>query len=356
MLDSGDLFEPDLIAVGHESITAEFSSISASFVAPSGFLDDVGCLVLSSTRVGSFCTIGRFATVQAGGRVPQGHSIRPYGTLSQYAALITGDMADKYPHFYAETHLRVDGAIFAALLLYMALLPAGTASLILFKITTYLAGLRGPSLPGAVLTVVMHGSACELLLSALCGIASATIFAPIASIVLSYVVFIYKRYVMGPLAPGMNLLSSDGLLFKYCLFRRMLEYPFFNAAAIAAKLGANVTSTSQIVSGISEFDAVSLGPYTSAGGATSFKNVDLEGDIHPITIAAGVNSGHTTFFPGCVVEEGVQVGNETSVPMEHTVPRDHQLQVCLNLSSQNKNQLSMSYYSLNFLLLFFAGR
>ena len=132
---------------------------------------------------------------------------------------------------------------------------------------------------------------------------------------------------MGPLVPGVNLLDSDRLLFKYCLFRRVLEYPFFNNAAMAAMLGANVTPTSQIVEGISEFEAVSVGPFTSAGGRTSFKCVDLEGNIHPISIASTVNSGHTTFFPGCVIEEGVQLGNETSVPMEHTVPKGHQLQV-----------------------------
>ena len=132
---------------------------------------------------------------------------------------------------------------------------------------------------------------------------------------------------MGRLTPGMSLLSSDRLLFKYCLFRRMLEYPFFNISTIAANLGANVASTSQIVDGISEFDAITIGPLTSSGGLTSFKCVDLEGEIHPITIASAVNSGHATFFPGCVVEEGVQIGNETSVPMEKIVPKNHQLQV-----------------------------
>ena len=133
--------------------------------------------------------------------------------------------------------------------------------------------------------------------------------------------------VMGRLTPGMNLLSNNRLLYRYCIFKRILEFPFLSINSVAAKMGANVQPTSQYLDGISEFDAITIGAYTNSGGFTCFKCVDLEGEIHPITIASSVNSGHTTFFPGCVIEEGVQLGNETSVPMNSIVPKDHQLQV-----------------------------
>ena len=194
ILDSGDLFEPDLIAIGHGSVLAEFSSITASFVAPAGFLDDVGCLVLSSSRVGSFCTIGRCATVQAGARVPPGHSLRPYGTVSQPKALVVGDMADTYPHFYAESHLRVDGALVSALLLYLALLPAGVASLFVLKMLIYLAGFRGHNLGGAILAVLVDGSTWKILLCTFCAItAYVIVFARVAGAVVSAAVLLYKN-------------------------------------------------------------------------------------------------------------------------------------------------------------------
>ena len=65
--------------------------------------------------------------------------------------------------------------------------------------------------------------------------------------------------VMGRLTPGMNLLSNNRLLYRYCIFKRILEFPFLSINSVAAKMGANVQPTSQYLDGISEFDAITIG-------------------------------------------------------------------------------------------------
>ena len=57
-----------------------------------------------------------------------------------------------------------------------------------------------------------------------------------------------------------------------------------------------------------EFDAITVGAGTVAGGATHFQCVTADGVIEPITIDAGVECGHTSFFPGATVKEGARCG------------------------------------------------
>ena len=44
--------------------------------------------MFSTTRVGLYCTVSRMASVQPGARLPDGHSLRPYATVSQPKGVI----------------------------------------------------------------------------------------------------------------------------------------------------------------------------------------------------------------------------------------------------------------------------
>lgn len=336
VLDSGAIYDPDLVAIGLSSVVAEAATISASFVVPAGFMDKVGCLVMSSARVGSSCVVGRFATVQAGGRLPNGHSLRPYGTISQPKALIKGDMADTYPHFYAEFKMIPAIADIVAVLhgvmSYALLIPPILITLGIFRLFCAVLGLQGPTFASAVWTTLTGGGASGVQVLFVVGvfIASYTLFfGIIATACATRGLLLFKKGIMGPLSPGLDLLSSNSLLFKYCLFKRILENPYVVAFPVAKRLGGKIAAGSGIAGGISEFDAVTIGTRTTSGGMTCFKCVDLEGKIHPITVKDGVNCGHTMFFPGCFVGDDAQIGNETSIPKDHLVPRSHQLQVII---------------------------
>jgi hypothetical protein len=102
VIDTDELYEPDLLMIGSDTTLAQQSSMSAAFVIPPNHADDVGCLVMSFTRIGHGCTLGILANMQAGGHLKDDESLRPYGTMSQSNAVIEGDMSDEYPHFYPE--------------------------------------------------------------------------------------------------------------------------------------------------------------------------------------------------------------------------------------------------------------
>lgn len=79
----------------------------------------MGCLVFSTTRVGRGSVVGDCANLAAGARLTDGHSLKPYGTMSQPHAVAKGDMKDTYPHFYAEQHLATGTADRAAVQSYI---------------------------------------------------------------------------------------------------------------------------------------------------------------------------------------------------------------------------------------------
>ena len=148
-------------------------------------------------------------------------------------------MADKYPHFYAESHLVVDGTLFAALILYLALLPAGTASLIMFKLLTYLAGLRGSSLPNTILAVLVNGSAWELLLCAGCAfLAYTVVFRPAAQSSVSAAVVLYKRKVCSNQNQTSNQIILPTYRFYECCLIKNTSSFFFFLPAVHGPLGS----------------------------------------------------------------------------------------------------------------------
>lgn len=131
---------------------------------------------------------------------------------------------------------------------------------------------------------------------------------------------------MGSLAPGVDLLDNQTVLYNYCVYKRLLAMPFFNYWACAYPLGLNAHPSTGVKDGISEFEAVTIGKNGASGGITYFRCVDADGVIKPVKIGDTVSIGNSMFFPGATVEEGVQIGNETAVAADVTVKSMQQLQ------------------------------
>ena len=325
VIDTYKIFEPELVSIGNGSLVGEESSIHAAFLVPAGFLDDVGCLVISTTIVGKNCVVGDRANIFAGGRLEDNHSLRPYGTMNQPQAVVKGDMRDTHPHFSAEHELesgKGDKAARDAYILHASCLALPFCVFISILATCV-------HFYGKVISwqPILTSSPIYITVGAL-GVVyfSFGLFLQMASARVDQLVCTYKRDKVGSLAPGVDLTANSTLLYNYCIFKRLLSMPFFNYFANAIPLGLKIDPSTGIKDGITEFEAVTIGAKGTSGGMTSFRCVDGDGIIQPIEIRDGVSCGNSMFFPGCVVEKGAQVGNETTVPAGMTVPEFQQLQ------------------------------
>lgn len=63
----------------------------------------------------------------------------------------------------------------------------------------------------------------------------------------SLLTILYKRWAVGPLSPGRDLLADDSLLLRYCLFRRLLANPYWSVLLSARAMGAKLSPTARIL-------------------------------------------------------------------------------------------------------------
>lgn len=179
----------------------------------------------------------------------------------------TGELEESYPHFYPEAHLEQGLAIYVAILSgflqWLAWLPGLAAAAAAGRALT---GLGPAAAMGACLAALAGtGPAWPLVvLPPLAALLHGAVAAPLAGRVLLAATVAFKRRVLGPLRPGLSLLSSDVLLTRYAILRRLLESPLLRGQVgpkAAAAMGACVhpsarTSFDQMI----EFDAISVGP------------------------------------------------------------------------------------------------
>lgn len=189
----------------------------------SDLLYAVGCLVFSTTRIGNGSVVGTLATLHAGARLPNGHTLRPYGTMSQPNALIKGDAIKKYPHFYAEQHLTAAAGDLAAavalLLQYICILPALSASLLFLSGAVHAS--TSMALPDAVLGASSWAALMALVVLGV--ISHHLVVLPMATWLTNTTVLLFKRLVRAVIKTFLDCLDAET---KPCNFLR--ETGFFS--------------------------------------------------------------------------------------------------------------------------------
>ena len=315
--------------IGSDTTLAQQSSMSAAFVIPPNHADDVGCLVMSFTRIGHGCTLGILANMQAGGHLKDDESLRPYGTMSQSNAVIEGNMSDEYPHFYPERAMS-EGvsdsvALVAAVFHSFCLVISALLAIMLFS--TFI--------PASAIIQAITGASilyqiCIMIIGMLF---YRVIFSVIVAKTLLYGVILFKRLILGPLSPGRNLKSDAPTLFKYSLFRRMSTMPLVNVNSAVRSLGLKLANQgvaegifAQAAISMVEFDAITIGEAFTPGGYAIFQCVDASGTVRRVEIGTLVSVGHNVFFPGCTIGDGCQLGNETPIASNKVIPSFHNVQ------------------------------
>jgi hypothetical protein len=315
--------------IGSGTTLAQQSSMSAAFVIPPNHVDDVGCLVMSFTRIGHGCTLGILANMQAGGHLKDDESLRPYGTMSQPNAVIEGDMSDEYPHFYPEHAMSEDAsdsvALVAAVFHSFCLVISALLAITLF----------GAFVPATAIIQTLTDASIfyQVCMVSIGMLFYRVIFSAIAARTLMYGVITFKRLVLGPLTPGRNLKSDATTLFNYSLFRRMSTMPMVNINSAVRSLGLKIANQgvaegifAQAAISIVEFDAITIGEAFTPGGYAIFQCVDANGIVHGVKIGTLVSAGHNVFFPGCSIGDGCQLGNETPIALNKAIPPFHNVQ------------------------------
>jgi amino acid adenylation domain-containing protein len=321
ILDSPNVVDPDLITMQSMSTLGEGASVKGSFIVPAGVLGKQAALVLSPSRIGISCDIGLAANVQAGGHIFSGHSLKPYGTLSQSTDVLdTEKMKELYPHFYPEAFLK-PGFVFCAtliqwLILYLCCLPVSVVCISAAKLVMYF--MQIPDISDSVISLSTFILMEILLIKWVANLCMPKL--------VNAVVIYYKRTFMGPLRPGRNLVTDSLDCLAYCIYRKLMDIPYFNYYATAVPLGLNIDKSTGIKDGIYEHDAVTIQARGTSGGKTYFRTVNTTGTIMGIQIGEEVSCGNCAFFPGSKVGDRSQVGNETSLPCKKVIPMDVQVQ------------------------------
>lgn len=321
ILDSPNIVDPDLITMQGLSTLGEGASVKGSFIVPAGVLGKQAALVLSPSRIGISCDIGLAANVQAGGHIFSGHSLKPYGTLSQSTDVLdTEKMKEIYPHFYPEAFLKPGFVLFATLIqwsvLYLCCLPVSAVCISAARLVMFF--MQIPDFSDSVMSLATF-IFMEILFIKL---VASFCMPKIINAVLIY----YKRTLMGPLRPGRNLVTDSLDCLAYCIYRKLMDIPYFNYWATAVPLGLNIDPSTGIKDGISEHDAVTIQARGTSGGKTYFRTVNASGTIMGILIGEEVSCGNSAFFPGCKVGDRSHVGNETAVQCKKVIPMDVQVQ------------------------------